>query len=170
MSAQRQHHDDNEGRAKPSSHAHPHASMPFAGTLHKSQCCGARGRAGKQSNVCTKNDDRYVDYKDDAYDHAPARRNTTLHATATRMSVGRFGDNSPPPLGRRSGAGKVPACAPHGVVGIERAEATSRRQRGKGESIVARASECVDSVCRPIKQITTLRGTGPRRRAIQCPH
>ena len=93
-----------------------------------------------------------------------------MHVTATRTGAGRFGENSPPPLGMRSGAGKVSACAPHGSIGVERAEATSRRQRRKGEAIVARTSHCVDAGWRPLRSSTMLRRTGPQRQAIQCLH
>ena len=95
---------------------------------------------------------------------------TTLHATETRTGAGRFEEHSPPPLGSRSGAGKVPACAPHGGIGVERAEATSRRQRRKGGAIVTRTPQCFDADWRPLRQITMLRGTRPKRQAIQCLH
>ena len=113
MSAPRPHHDANEGRAKPSSPAHPNASMPVGGPYGKSQCCGGRGRNGKQSNVGTKK-------------KTPKRKTTRMiRQTLTsaeqddiacrgnthwcREIWGKF----PAALGQADGAGKVPACAPH---------------------------------------------------------
>ena len=94
----------------------------------------------------------------------------TLHVTAARTGAGRFGENSPPPWGRRSGAGKVSACAPHGGIGVERTVAYNDGNEGRAmpsPHAHFNASMPADGL---YGQSHCCGGTGLQRQAIKCLH